>query len=156
MSRCSDCESSLASVTALWFHLSLVHKAEKSSQFRCRERNCFRVFTNWNHFRRHLLNTHNCQAISAKSSSVSVVPEVPNYENCTYFCKENDSSDNLDNSDLIHEDTLDLENALKQLILQFVAKLYANHKLPRSFVQDIFLDVRELVNEIVACMKRNI
>lgn len=116
-----------------------------------RERDCFRVFTNWNDFRRHLLNTHNCQAIAAEPSSVSVVSEVPNYENCTSSCEENDSSD------LIHEDdTLGLRNALSQLTLQFVAKLYANHKLPRSFVQDVFLDVRELVHEVMAYMKRNI
>lgn len=159
MPCCPKCESSLASITALWLHLSLVHRAENNSQFRCRERDCFRVCINWNSFRRHLLNTHNCQVIVAEPSSVSDVPEVPNYENCTSFCEENDSSDFIhdDSSDLIHDDnTFDIRNSLSQLILQFVAKLYANHKLPRSFIQDIFLDVRELLHEMVACMKKKI
>lgn len=153
MPLCPNCESSLACISALWLHLSVVHRAEKSSQFRCREKNCLRIFSNWNDFKRHLLNTHNFQAIANEPSIVSAVAKVPNYENCTSSCTENDN----DNSNLIYEDnTSDLENSAKKLILQFLAKLYANHKLPRNFVQDIFLDVKELVFEMVAFTKRNI
>lgn len=155
MPLCPNCDNSLTCIAALWLHLSLVHKAEKSSQFRCRERDCFRIFTNWNDFKRHLSNTHNFQAITNELSSVSAIPKVTNYEDYT-SCKEN-NKDNSDNSDFIYEnDISDLENFLNEVILKFLAKLYANHKLPRNFVQDVFLDIRELVFEMVACMKRNI
>ena len=155
MPLCPECDKTFfSSVTALWLHLSLVHKVEKTSSFRCKEQGCFRNLSNWKQYRKHLLNIHNCYVITWEGNSSC---NKSDSQNCIEGKSFNEHETNTIDSPLEPDvQEWDLDDTLNQLTMKFIVKLYANHTIPRSFVQDVFLDVKDLVHEIISSMKRQI
>ena len=134
MPLCPECDKTFfSSVTALWLHLSLIHKVEKTSSFRCKEPGCFRNLSNWKQYRKHLLNIHNCYVIAWEENSSYNKSES---QNCIEGKSFNEHETNTFDS-LLEPNTQewDLDDTLNQLTMKFIVKLYANHTIPRSFVQ---------------------
>ena len=140
------------SLTDLWLHLSLIHKVEKTSSFRCKEQGCFRNLSNWKQYRKHFLNIHNCYVITWEENSSYNKSDLQNcIEGKSLSGHETNTIDSVLEPDM---QKWGLENPLYQLTMKFIVELYANHTILRGFVQDVFLDVRDLVHEIIFSVKR--
>ena len=119
MPLCPQCSSSLPSVSALWLHLSLSHKADRFSNFRCREGDCLKLFSNWSTFKKHIIKYH---PADLENDALNIVNS-----------EEIDVNANVASQAIIPEESvlpveivtppLCLLGSVKKSILQFLAKL---------------------------------
>lgn len=139
MPVCPECKNHLNNIRVLWLHLSLVHKTNKSDKFRCHEEKCFRVFSNWHLFRKHLVFYHkSCISGSLRNSFVN------KHDRRSSNDVEIGNREESAESNYLIECSSDISNNINNFILCFLSKVYANHQLPRSFVQELMTDVKQL------------
>ncbi|XP_071653435.1 uncharacterized protein [Temnothorax longispinosus] len=152
MPVCPECENQFSNIRALWLHLSIVHKTDKFDKFRCHEEKCFRVFCNWDLFRRHLVFYHNFHISSSFESSLLIQHNERSRDDMDIDNKE-DSTESNQCNDQCMEHSSNISKNVNDLILRFLSKLYANHQLPRSFVQELTIDVKQLFAEFLSIIK---
>ena len=151
MITCVVCEEKLSCINQMKLHLKF-HHSEFAGKYHCKEIRCFRSFETWSQYRRHLLQVHNCgvsSPIIKTSESASSIVHIPEPDVVAL-------EENMDNFPACSHDDVqpivsisDCEQAVEKRLLSFAGNLYSNLKMPRSFVQDMFETVTELLKFIL-------
>ncbi|KAK3931672.1 Digeranylgeranylglycerophospholipid reductase [Frankliniella fusca] len=131
-------------IQTLKVHLGLCHKFDFERQsLECKERGCSRCFKNWGDFRRHV-QTHRLRV--GKPSGVAVESDVVEDLESNSFPDDTTSLGSSETGPSL--DAVKLH--MRQVFLGLVGKMYSVPKIPRSFVQNIVLDIISLFEESVA------
>ncbi|XP_024884336.1 uncharacterized protein LOC112462665, partial [Temnothorax curvispinosus] len=153
MPHCTECGLLVLSVQALQIHNTIVHNLSNSAVFRCKENDCFRDFTTWNAFKKHLLFAHSCFL------------KTPSQER---HCRDRSKEPEIGNADydepIIDDSAIathkfwespsdSMQEQLHDIVLSFCTKLYATPDLPRSYVQLMVESTKELINAMTAIIK---
>jgi len=156
MPICFKCEKKCVSVNALSVHLRISHNVRKQEIHCCSEFGCSGIFSNWERYRKHLISFH--QHPSKLKFDRSLISSDINFQHVNIQNKINsndiDDIEQLNVKDECTEEQKDITNSLEQFLL--TAKLYANHQLPRSHVQNILDDSRDLVQQMISVIKSTI
>lgn len=150
MFPCPFCKSQFSEV-AFTSHIKLRHKTLIRSTCYCPYENCFRSFNNFYAYKRHLNLKHNTHVDRTQQIENELDKKV-----LVQF--DNQQSPTISPSHLAHESCanktfspsepcLSVENfsrIVDQRIALFIAELYANLTLPRSFVSDLIDKLNDL------------
>ena len=162
MPICFKCNAYLGSVKSLHTHFKIAHLLHKEeNEFRCIEGgDCFSSFSNWYKFKQHLLLKHSCPKIEktvcdfqSSTTSKSYTEE----KNKAHYVENKKShlpyseQENIKNSG--DEPPTDIPNLLQDIAVQFAAKLFANHKMPRSHVLEIMNEISNTFTEMLHVVK---
>ncbi|XP_011699565.1 PREDICTED: uncharacterized protein LOC105456901, partial [Wasmannia auropunctata] len=156
MPVCFKCDKHLPTVNALSVHLHIIHKIFKSDTHRCSEFGCSGIFSNWERYRKHLNSFHlyptklktECALISSNINSQC--GETQNEMNKNSF---HNVTEQLNSNNECTKEQKDITRTLKEPVLAYIAKLYANHQLPRNHIQNILDDSRDLMQQMILAIE---
>lgn len=159
MPLCTECEFSFSCITSLFHHLTLQHNSRQNDTYRCKESNCYRTFMSMTKFRKHLVTFH---VFPIKSTHINRSLTQQKYiatEKLESVSTKVDSQDETNKEQLYN--TKDNNNdssyeGLHTVFLKYTAKLYADHRLPRIFVQETIESTKQLFQEILCILQRDI
>lgn len=153
MFPCPFCNSQLSSEVAFTSHIKLKHKTLMTSTCYCPYENCFRSFNNCYTYKKHLSLKH--------SIHVDGTQEIENELNDKILVEFDDSQassssqNRLTHKSCANETSLPFQSGLSvdsfsrivdEHIALFVAQLYADPTLPRSFVPSLIDKLNNLYN----------
>lgn len=160
MPNCFKCNLTLPFVAV--FHSHLKYCAGLTNQqlengFRCAEGgNYFKTFSMWSKFKLHLIKDHKC-------TQLGITPA--NNPECTASTKQTvrthvvyDDIGLSETDDLLTNDKplFNMSDVLEDTLMEFVSKLYANHKLPRSHALEIMKGTSIVLNSMLDLLKPEI
>lgn len=156
MPTCFPCGLKLPSIVALHTHFKTVHNLQSKEDFGfiCAEGDgCFSTYSEWKAYRVHLLKRHNCQQLSTllpKASTTKSSGVEPDYQlfNCNYEPPQQE-----EDSAPLDSEPINIPQIFEDMVICFAAKLYANHKLPRSHVVDVMKATTDLLGSMLEILK---
>ena len=149
---CFVCDEIFLLPKTLIYHLK--HEHGRLDQFTCKENNCERSFSSLNSFRKHIASVHersvnpnNCNKNSKQSNKIEcqTSSEVPTQLNANNLQEVPSLLETL----TTFHDTLSSNH--NSSIIQFIANLYNNSLIPRSFVQEVVDSVKNIFCSGVIC-----
>ena len=152
MPVCGESQKSVASISGLYLHSRIVHFKEKSDSFKCAEENCNRVFCNWYHFKKHLSK----HAMNFDVQEQSRVLEISNIVSKDHYDEKEEASQSCNDVIQGPSNMPNIAFDSRECTTKFIAKLYANHQLPRNFVQTITDNTKELLSDLTSRLKPTI
>lgn len=139
MFSCFLCKKPHKTISGLTYHFKIIHKLASDSIYRCSQGgNCFRVFSSFNSFKKHLKKVHYGDERSQGSNIVFNSEQ--NYSETHDYNSEEIEVDLDQPADTEEVHDIDINcflESIKQQARVFVAKMYAKESLPRSMVQVI-------------------
>ncbi|XP_036320474.1 uncharacterized protein LOC118734989 [Rhagoletis pomonella] len=159
MPLCTECEISFSCITSLFHHLTLQHNSRQNDTFRCKESNCYRTFMSMTKFRKHLVTFH---VIPIKSTQINRNLSQQKYiatEKLESLSTKLDSQDETNTEQPYNAKDNNNDNGnegLHTVFFKYTAKLYADHRLPRIFVQETIESTKQLFEEILCILKKDI
>ena len=140
---CIDSREVYTSWTAFKCHFKLIHPNVQPKRFECKEADCARFFSTHKSLLKHLRVDHRDRVVHRdRVAEIETAPSAP------IPLDEENSCDNVfDGSEIGCDNTQksnDFCSAIRTQIDTFVAKLYGNPKIPRSYVQSIIDDVNQI------------
>lgn len=169
MPRCvkTDCETEFFSINALHLHMQIIEKLSDAAIFKCREEGCFRDWSGWKAFKKHLQNFHKfplTNEIKQGARNGKSAIDIP-YENNTAVvepmivedCNDSDISQHFDvpenkNSEEFFK-PLNVESVTQELLRTIIGKIYANPKLPRNFCQSVVDDLKTVLEKMFSFIR---
>ncbi|CAG5085122.1 Protein of unknown function, partial [Cotesia congregata] len=145
MPRCSTCSLDLTSIKALITHISVNH-SDELNKYDCGERGCNSRFDILNSYHKHLRVAHKFP---------SQPPSINNIHHSTLTRNETILSNRIENeletgtnNISCNETCENFESGdINTVNFKFVAKLYANPRLPRNIVQTIVEDTHIFIGD---------
>lgn len=149
MISCYYCKFYTNSLKSFTCHFKMYHP-EIEHNYSCGEPQCFRVFSSWTAFKRHLLyhikNSNLKSFVTSEHTSVqgehSNVQEAVTKASSGKNCTVNETHDNINH---IIDDTF--KHVLKDKMIYFISEMYNNSLIPRNFIQFIIKKFQELFCE---------
>jgi len=149
MMICFVCDRIFLLPKTLIYHLK--HEHERLDQFNCKENNCKRSFSSLNSFRKHIASVHknsiNTNNYNKNSKQEYKIKFQTNSEVLTQL-----NTNNLQEVPSLLETFHDaLSSNHNSSIIQFIASLYNNSLIPRSFVQEVVDSVKNIFCSGIIC-----
>lgn len=125
------------------------------------EKNCWRDFANWKTFRRHLIQNHKYPVYVHPSSNKSDLSSIPieDVESVVSSVITDNKIDDRNGGVSVESDISDaltiqlLKESVRNSLMTFVSKLYADPNLPRKHIQLIVDDLYEFLSDITTNLK---
>lgn len=137
---CFHCKKYFATPKSFFYHYKLDHKTK---DFRCGKKNCFRLFSTLKSFRKHiLLHFENSGNLSFVNNRSKPIEGTPSTSSATNSCQE-DKYEKEENP-LPSLNNRDVPNDFSTKLKVFVAKMYDNSLVPRSFINFVLNQIDEL------------
>ncbi|CAG5085110.1 Protein of unknown function [Cotesia congregata] len=154
MPRCSTCSLDLTSIKALITHISVNH-SDELNKYDCDERGCNSRFDILNSYHKHLRvahkfpsqppSTNNLHHSTLTRNETILSNRIENEsETGTNNISCNETCENSESCDI---NTVNFKCELDKAAERFVAKLYANPRLPRNIVQTIVEDTHIFIGD---------
>jgi hypothetical protein len=158
MVKCSKCDLSFNSVAKLCVHLKDHHILLEPCILQCAEDGCSRTFSNYNSFKKHLLNTHKSLP---KTVSVTLVPELNNLSNDPTLCSVDDEMEIVEGNSteaIFVPAVMRKQDTAARLILQLSASssmTLSSIKYVQNSVTELFEDAyQQIADEIFAFLSK--
>lgn len=160
MINCSLCPESFNGFDVLYTHYSIVHTLNIHSGFSCHQYECYRSFSNWKTFRKHLVekHSHECHEAPRDCTFESNDAYFDAEEGTDFFDTydhffEEESKLNPDGSSDLNYGKNNIPEVDKPLFLHallFLCKLYAVPDIARCHVTKLVSDTETLLNTSVS------
>ena len=149
MPLCSVCKIDFASVDALYLHLKIRERINENAEFKCQERNCWRDFANWKTFRKHLIQNHKYPVYVHPSSNKSDLSSISieDVESVVSPVITDNRIDDRNGGVSVDSDISDaltvqfLKESVRNSLMTFISKLYADPNLPRKHIQLLMIQL---------------
>lgn len=154
--KCYYCGDNFSSAKKFLHHFRLSHSLLSHTEYRCGEVQCFRIFSTYDSFRKHISKHFN--ELYKSNNTIS-----ENNLNCTVKLQSQanclNDIDTIPETDFISESNLfkaeDLKKMLSKEIKIFISEMYNNSLIPRNFVQYVIDKVKTIFcNQIITHIRR--
>ncbi|XP_034254729.1 uncharacterized protein LOC117653268 [Thrips palmi] len=155
MPSCFKCRTFVSNIPGLKVHFDSKHKKDCLLFYTCVEQNCFSNFNTWAKLRRHLSRCHR------------PVPTVSEF--MLHETELNDSASDIENvfvdlsCDANEQSAPDpvlvakeVEEEMRDLLIEITGKLYADPTLPRCQVQVVVDELHKLTSKVISIVKPTI
>lgn len=159
MPVCFLCTLTVPSITALHSHFKIFHnlRPNDSFVFRCSEGDgCTCSYSGWKAFRVHLLKQHNAPQVQAASQNTLLENVDGPIEVCaatSAAAVDQPPADVSNPQPSSAKKPLNIPEIFEGMVIEFAAKLYSNHNVPRSHVVEIMKDTSALLRSMVDLLK---
>lgn len=156
MPLCFLCKTDFPSVDALYLHLKIRERVNEYAEFKCQEKNCWRDFANWKTFRKHLIKNHKYPTYVHPSGNESILLDTLSEEIELAVDSKVSNEKSSDVSDISNKEGVTiwlLNESVRNNLLTFISKLYANPNLPRNHIQLVIDDFHQLLSEAMGNLK---